>query len=131
MRDAGTVPLFALLLAFWVAGSNPERHQAVAGAAVGFATVAVLASRVAAPPADDESLLPGGSLDIGGLSLEVVFVVSLAAGVWLMAHSLGAPCRAGEGTRGARRTDSSASVKSGRGRRRLSSGAESRVTSAT
>ena len=88
LRDAGTVPLFALLLAFWVAGSNPERHQAVAGAAVGFATVAVLASRVAAPPADDESLLPGGSLDIGGLSLEVVFVVSLAAGVWLMAHSL-------------------------------------------
>lgn len=88
VKESGSVALPALLLAFWVVGGHGERHQAVAGGAIGLATVAVLASRAAAPPIEDEPVLPGGAVEIGELSLEAVFVVSLAAGVWLVAYSL-------------------------------------------
>jgi signal transduction histidine kinase len=88
VKESGSVALPALLLAFWVVGGHGERHQAVAGGAIGLATVAVLASRAAAPPVEDEPVLPGGAVEIGELSLEAVFVVSLAAGVWLVAYSL-------------------------------------------
>jgi signal transduction histidine kinase len=40
---AETTAFFALLLAFWVVGAHNERSQAIAGAAIGFASIAVIA----------------------------------------------------------------------------------------
>ena len=40
---AETTGFFALLLAFWVVGAHNERNQAIAGAAIGFASIAVVA----------------------------------------------------------------------------------------
>jgi hypothetical protein len=40
---AETTAFFALLLAFWVVGAHNERSQAIAGVAIGFASIAVVA----------------------------------------------------------------------------------------
>jgi signal transduction histidine kinase len=68
---AETTAFLALLLAFWVVGAHNERTQAIAGAAIGFASIAVVA-RV------DERL---------GLE-EAVFGILLGGVVSLIAYAL-------------------------------------------
>jgi signal transduction histidine kinase len=88
VKEAGNVVLFALLLAFWIVGAHGGLHQAVAGAAVGFAALAVIARRADAGPLEDDPLLPGGAVQIGAVSFDIIFVLSLAAGAWLVAYAL-------------------------------------------
>ena len=87
VKDGGSTAFGALLLAFWIVGAHPRRHQAVAGVAIGFAALAVLARSVETN-LDDDPLLPGSAVQIGNFSFDIVFVFSLAAGLSFVAYAL-------------------------------------------
>jgi signal transduction histidine kinase len=71
--------LFALLLAFWAVGESNERHQVIAGVAIGLAAVAIIAQssgadlvvEVGSGGIDAVSIcLVGGGLSFGAFALE-------------------------------------------------------------
>jgi signal transduction histidine kinase len=71
--------LFALLLAFWAVGESNERHQAIAGVAIGLAAVAIIGQsggadlvvEVGSGGIDAVSLcLVGGGLSLGAFALQ-------------------------------------------------------------
>ncbi|HEY3184976.1 MAG TPA: histidine kinase [Gaiellaceae bacterium] len=88
VRDGAGVTLFALVLAFWIVGARNERNQALAAAAVGFAAVAVLADRAAAPEVRANPPFPGGAVQMGSFEVEVLFLVPIVAALALGAYVL-------------------------------------------
>ena len=87
VTEGGRTAFGALLLAFWIVGAHARRHQAVAGVAIGFAALAVLARR-AGTDLEDDPLQPGGAVQIGSFSFDIVFVFILAAGLSFVAYAL-------------------------------------------
>jgi signal transduction histidine kinase len=87
VKEGGSTAFCALLLAFWIVGAHPRRRQAVAGVAIGFAALAVLA-RSAGTNLDDDPLLPGSAAQIGTFTFDIIFVFSLAAGLSFLAYAL-------------------------------------------
>jgi signal transduction histidine kinase len=88
VRDGASVTLFTLLLAFWIAGARNERNHAVPAAAIGLASVALLADRSASPEPRAHPPFPGGAVRMGSFEVETLFLVPLATALALAAYAL-------------------------------------------
>ena len=88
VTDGATATLFVVLLAFWVLGAGNERHRAIAGVAVGFAAIAVLARTAPSQELANDPLLPAGGVRAGTADFDLVFFVVCGALLPLLARAM-------------------------------------------
>src|SRR5205823_9386686 len=81
LKHGATLPFFALLLAFWIVGTENELHQAIAGVAAGFAAAALIAAGEGNlhPQMGDGDIDISGFLVLGGGLALAAFVLKRRA----------------------------------------------------